>query len=88
MKKVNAGALQGSIDGPHLFNLFINYSVLFLTETFLSNNADDNSLYSIEKDLLIKNLFQKGIGALTEWFFQNYMVLNQKTIKMSLHVHW
>ena len=28
VKKVNAGALQGSIDGPHLFNLFINDSVL------------------------------------------------------------
>ena len=75
--KVHAGVHQGSIDGPLLFNLFINDSVLFLTDTFLSNYADDNNLYSIGKDIL-KNLLRKDFRALTEWFFKNYMVLNQK----------
>ena len=50
-KTVIAGVLQGSIDGPLLFNLFINDLVLFLTETMLSNYADDNNLYIIEKDI-------------------------------------
>ena len=50
-KTVIAGVLQGSIDGPLLFNLFINDLVLFLTETVLSNYADDNNLYIIEKDI-------------------------------------
>ena len=76
-KKVHAGVPQGSIDGPLLFNLFINDSVLFLTDTF--NYADDNNLYSIGKDRdLIKNLLRKDFRALTEWFFKSYMVLNQK----------
>ena len=70
---------KGFIHGPLLFNLFINDSVLFLTDTFLSNYADDNNLYSIGKDRdIIKNLLRKDFRALTEWFFKNYMVLNQK----------
>ena len=62
-----------------LFYLFINDSVLFLSGTFLSNYADDNNLYSIEKDRdTIKNLLRKDFRVLTRWFFENYMVLNQK----------
>ena len=49
-EKVHAGVPQSSIDGPLLFSLFINDSVLFLSDTFLSNYADDNNLYSIGKD--------------------------------------
>ena len=45
-----------------------------------------NQKYSIGKDRdIIQNLLRKDFRALTEWFFENYMVLNQK--KMSLHVH-
>ena len=74
---MHAGIHQGSIDGPLLFNLFINNSVLFLSDTFISNYAGNNNLYSIGKDRdTIKNLIRKS--ALTEWFFENYMVLKQK----------
>ena len=77
-KKVHGGVPQGYIDGPLFFYLFINESVLFLTNKFLSNYADDNNLYSIGKDRkIIKNLRRKDFRVLTEWSFENYMILNQ-----------
>ena len=78
---VRADVPQDSIDGLLLFNLFINDFVLFLTDTFLSNYADDNNFYSIRKDRdILKSLLQKDLRVLTEWFFKNYIVLNQKNI--------
>ena len=41
---VIAGVPQGSIDGPLLFNLFINNLVLFIEYTALGSYADDNNL--------------------------------------------
>ena len=80
-KKINAGVSQGSIDGPLSFNLYINDSVLFLTDTFLSSYAYDNNLDSIGKCRdIIKNLSRKDFRALTEWFFENYMVLPLKNV--------
>ena len=78
-KSVIAGIPQGSIDGPLLFNLFINDLVLFLTETMLSNYADDNSLFSIGRDLnKVNDTLAKDFGIVTNWFYENFMVLNSK----------
>ena len=69
--------LQGSIDDPLVFNLFINGFVLFLSETLLSIYADDNNLYSTGKELnLIKEKIRKNFKEVTDWFFENYMNLN------------
>ena len=76
-KKVQAVVPQGSIDDPLLFNLFINDLVLFLSETFLSNYADDNNLYSIGRELnIIKEKLRKNFKVVTDWFSENYMSLN------------
>ena len=67
-KMVLSGLPQGSINGPLLFDLFINDSVLFLSETVLSNYADSSNLYSIGKDLdVIKSMIRKDFMAVTEW---------------------
>ena len=53
--------------------------MLFLTDTFLFNYADNSNLYSIAKDDdATKKLLQKDFSALTERFFESSMVLNQK----------
>ena len=78
-KSVITGVPLGSIDGPLLFNLFINDLVLFLTETMLSNYADDNNLFSIGRDLnKVKDKLAKDFGIVTNWFYENFMVLNSK----------
>ena len=42
---------QGSLLGPLLFNKFINNLFLFITKSEVSNFADDNTLYSVKKNI-------------------------------------
>ena len=68
---------QGSIEGPLLFNLFINDLILFLYTTVLSNHADNNSLYVIGNDKEeTKRALVKDFQTLINWFYENYMILN------------
>ena len=51
--------------------------MLFLSETFLSNYADDNNSYSTGKELdIIKEKLWKDFKVVTDWLFENYMSLN------------
>ena len=80
-KNIIAGVPQGSIDGPLLFNLFINDLIFFIT-TFLSNYADDNSSYNAGKDLeLVKSVLVKDFRAVKEWFYENFMILHPNKCK-------
>ena len=77
-RDVIAGAPQGSIDSPLLFNLFINDLVFFIEQCTLSNYADDNNLsISGEDTELIKSMFSSDFMIVESWFFENYMILNR-----------
>ena len=75
-KNIIAEVPQGSIDRPLLFNLFINDLIFFIT-FFLSNYANDNSLYNTGKALeLVKSVLVNDFRAVKEWFHENFMILN------------
>ena len=76
-KVIVTGVPQGSIDGPLLFNLFINDLILFLYTTVLSNYADDNNFYAIGNDKEeTKKALSKDFQTVINWFYGNYMIVN------------
>ena len=66
---VIAGVPRGSIDGPLLFNLFINDLVFFIQYCTLSNYADDNNLFSMGKNKdQVKTFLSSDFKIINNWF--------------------
>ena len=85
-KDIIAGVPQGSILGPLLFNVYLNDIFLFADNAYLSNYADDKTLYAIGDDHMTnRNNLIKNFSSLQRWFYDNYMMLNpDKCYYMSL----
>ena len=68
---------QGSLLGPLLFNIFINDLFLFIRKSGVCNFADDNTLYSVGKNIenVISDLKTDLVGVM-EWFKINSLKAN------------
>ena len=76
-QEIITGVPQGFILGSLLFNIFVNDLFLFVSSSNLSNYADDNTLYTSGYNLKEgKEVLLNDLNKVTEWFFENYMVLN------------
>ena len=74
---IKSSVPQGSIIGPLLFNIYLNDIFYFVSDSNLTNYADDNTPYAISSNVndLIENLVN-DTSTLIEWFNNNYFKMN------------
>ena len=71
------GVPQGSLLGPHLFNIFVCDLLLILDNIYFASYEDDNTPYTINQntDSVTKSLEELSIPLLS-WFKENKLKLN------------
>ena len=74
-QKIISGVPQGSILGPILFNLSINYLLFFVSDVSLHNFADDNN-FAAETILELIEILQWGSEIVIDGLKNNKMIVN------------
>ena len=83
-----SGIPQGSIIVPLLFNIYINDIFFLINGTSLAKFADDNTPYTMNKDIkeVLNNLLN-DTNILKDWFRNNYFVLNNDKCNLLITNH-
>ena len=85
---IKSGIPQGSIIGPLLFNIYINDIFFIVSESNLTNYADDNTPYAIESKIEdILNSLVNDTSALIKWFNVNYFKMNAAKCQLLITNH-
>ena len=76
-KKVSIGVPHGSVLGPLLFNIFINYLFFIEMESEICSFADDTTIYACDTSIEAVMIRLEGdVNRLMKWFTDNGMKAN------------